>query len=403
MAKKKQDPPQDVAALADEVAEMEALLKRRKKLQTMLADDEGAGAGADAPLPGAELIEQVMSDLGGDGSFSIVKLEGGRPLNMGTHDLTLWPDAMEELVRVQGGGNYVLIFRRPDGTIAKRIQRTYPASLYPAPAEKATSGSGDMLAMLKMMEERDARREAQNETLRLEAMKGQQAMMTAMLTMMGSKDKPLINNAAELATIAKLFGDNKKGTDLSDLVALKDLLDDLRGDREDEGVKIETDSPIVALLAPLLQAVSKGMAPRAAAPRPVPANPAPPAAVPALMAKAEPPSAPPTAVASPAAEAGRLTQFIPSLKAAIGSGVSAEVAANFAWDKAVEDNKTDYLAELLESGDWGVLDADAYLKEHSAWIGAFRARLETLAFEPEPEVTAPAPEHLPEPEADAVH
>ncbi len=384
MAKKKARNPQDVDSLASEVADLEALVKRRKALKKSLEalDDEGDDVDPeDAPLPGSELIEQVMTELGGDGSFSIVKLEGGKTMDMGTHDLTLWPDAMEELVKVQGGGNYVLIFRRPDGTIAKRIKRTYPASLYPAPAEKTQGAGGDMLAMLKIMEERDARREAQNETLRLEAMKGQQSMMTAMMTMMGAQNKPMVNNAAELATIAKLFGAGEKKDSLSDLVALKDLLDDLRGDSEEAGVKIQTDSPLVALLAPILQALGKGMnvkAPVSPTPAALERKPAPPF-VPATEADlskvAAPPSPSPTAVPSPSAEAAGLLQHAVMLKTAIDAGVTPEVAAEKAWDDAQEKGQEAVLVELIERGDWSNLKAHPDLLAHADWLDKFREAL----------------------------
>lgn len=393
MAKKNNNPPVDVPALADEVAEMEALVKRRKKAQSALRDlDEDVERldSDDAPLPGSELIEQVMSELGGDGSFSIVKLEGGKAMDMGTHDLTLWPDAMEELVKVQGGGNYVLIFRRPNGTIAKRIKRTYPASLYPAPAKEASSGSGDMITMLKIMEERDARREAQNETLRLESMKGQQAMMTAMMQMMGAQNKPMVNNAAELATIAKLFGaGEKKGTDLSDLVALKDLLDDLRGDQDDSGVHVQTDNPMVALIAPILAALGKSLnskpAPDRAALPPAPAgNTQPvPSASPAVAAA---PSPTPTAAPSPASEASGLLEHAAALKTAIDAGVTAEVAADGAWSDATSKNQVPILINLIENGDWDGLKKHPDLSAHAAWLDSFRGALRArVPVEDDPE------------------
>lgn len=385
MAKRKNGTPQDTASLTDEVAEMEALVKRKKKLQALLAEDEGDDIDPEGtPLPGSELIEQVMTELGGDGSFSIVKLEGGKTMDMGTHDLTLWPDAMEELVKVQGGGNYVLIFRRPDGTIAKRIKRTYPASLYPAPAKEASSGSGDMLAMLKIMEDRDARREAQNETLRLEAMKGQQSMMTAMMAMMGAQNKPMVNNAAELATIAKLFGAGEKKDSLSDLVALKDLLDDLRGDQDDEPMKIQTDNPFVAMLAPVIAALVPKIGSRRL--DPAHANPtlAAPTPVPAV------PATPPPAASIPAPVAGSLAEFVPSFKAAIEGGVSPADAAEFAWNAAVSKGSQSNLSDILETADWRTLLTDPYLKEHSQWLTDFRVRIEGLAFEPEPPASEPA-------------
>jgi hypothetical protein len=390
MAKKKARTPIDQDALIGEVADLEALVKRRKKAEAQLrALDEGDDVDPDdAPLPGSELIEQVMSELGGDGSFSIVKLEGGKTMDMGTHDLTLWPDAMEELVKVQGGGNYVLIFRRPDGTIAKRIKRTYPASLYPGPVKEAPSGSGDMLAMLKIMEDRDARREMQNETLRLEAMKGQQSMMTAMMTMMGSQNKPLINNATELATIAKLFGDNKKGTDLSELVALKDLLDDLRGDPDEGGIKVETDNPMVALLAPILSALGKGLnaKPRIeAAPVPAPAAipPAPVAVQPAVL-----PPAPSGVVSSPSPQESGLLEHANMLRTAIDGGVTPVIAADKAWEDAESKGQEKILIELIERGDWDGLKKHPDLSMHVAWLDAFRAALRDGI---EPVEVAPAP------------
>lgn len=381
---KKRTQKADPAALADEVAELEALVKRRKKAEAALeALENGEPDDDDAPaqLPGAELIDQVMGDLGGEGSFSIVKLEGGKTMDMGTHDLTLWPDAMEELVKVQGGGNYVLIFRRPDGTIAKRIKRTYPASLYPSPAAPvaASSGSGDMIAMIKIMEDRAARQELANENLRLEAMKSQQSMMTAMIAMMTAQNKPMVNNVGEIATIAKLFQSEKKGTDLSDLVALKDLLDDLRGDPEEAGVHVQTDNPWVAMLAPILGALGKNLNAMKTAPKsavqPAAASPAPAIA----QAPQVTPSPAPTAVPSPAAEGPGLMEYAQALKTAIDAGATPDLAAEKAWEDARERHQVVKMLDLIENGDWAALEATPALVPHAAWIASFRSELRKIA------------------------
>lgn len=395
MAKKKAAPAVDRDALTDEVAELEALVKRRKAAEKALRaldqDEDGDQEDEAQPLPGSELINQVLSELDGDGSFDVTKFKDGRSLSMGKYDLTLWPKAMEELVKVQGGGDYLVIFRRSDGTIAKRIERTYPASLFPAPAAPAPSQGTDMLAMLKIMEDRAARQEAANESLRLEAMKSQQGMMTAMMQMMGAQNKPLINNASELATIAKLFSDGKKGNDLSDLVALKDLLDDLRGEPESSGVNIETDNPMVALIAPILNALGKGLAAapkvetvrKAAPPAQVAHETTAPVTGPTPKAEAVPPSPSPTVVSSPATEAAALPPegimaHVSTLKTAIEAGVTPTMAAEQAWIDAKGRDQVPVLEALVEQGDWTGLKAHVDLVAHVEWLDKFREELRRL-------------------------
>lgn len=397
MAKKTPTSRKDASAILDEVTELEELVKRRKKAQKELraleTEDDGGEDDLEPSLPGSELVDKVLASLGGEGSFSVTKLTAeGETLECGNYDLPLWPDAMQGVIKKNGGGNYVLVFHDENGRIAKRIKRTYPG---PVAAPVQTGGSSDMLALLKLQEDRDARRDSQMEALRLEAMKGQQAMMTAMMTMMGSQNKPLINNASELATIAALFKGKEKGTDLGELRDLMDLLEDLKGDsRGDEAPTIQTDNPIVALLAPIAAALTKGLnavpAKMAPTPRPAPAAIAP-TPVPAPVPVPTPSPAPTTANSSPAAEESGLLQHAPMLKAAIDAGATPELSATKAWEDAISKDQEDDLIALIEKGDWKTLGEHPDLKAHSVWIESFRAELRARipAEEPEPAKEAP--------------
>lgn len=392
MAKK---PPKDKDALLDEVTELEELVKRRKKAQRdlrALEDEEEGGEPLEPALPGAELVDQVINTLGGDGSFSVTKLDGSKVVDCGNYDLTLWPDAMQGIIEKNGGGNYVLVFHGQDGRIAKRIKRTYPGA--PAQAPAPMGGSGDMLSMLKIMEERDARREAQNETLRLEAMKGQQAMMTAMMGMMGAQNKPMVNNAAELVSIAELFKSKDKGTDLGQLRDLMELLEDLRGgEREGDAPTIQTDNPLVALLAPIAAALSKGLTAQKLAPvRPSAPAAAPVAARAPLPVPAAPPSPAPTAVSSPASEESGLLEHAPMLKAAIDAGATPELSASKAWEDAIAKSQEEDLIDLIEAGDWKTLCEHPDLKAHAPWLESFRDELRARIPKPTPDLKEKEPE-----------
>ncbi len=380
MAKNKGRKSSDTDALASDVADLEALVKRRKAAQRALEaldnGDDLEGGDDMAPLPGSELVDQVLAELGGDGGFSVTKLDGGEVLDCGTFDLPLWPDAMRGVIEKNGGGSYVLIFRGPDGKIAKRIKRTYPGGK-PAQAAAQTP-SGDLGSFMKIMSDERIAHEKSMSEMRLEMARQSSESMKMVLAMVTAQNKPMVNNAAELATIAKLFGaGEKKGNDLSDLVALKDLLDDLRGDPEDAGVKIQTDSPLVALLAPILQALGKGLnaapkpAPRAPSPVIEAPKPAPAAAVPPLTPT--PPAAEPSSPS--AAEASGLLQHAAMLKTAIEAGVTPDFAAARAWEDALSKGLTGELEALIEKGDWTGLKAHADLSSYGEWLDAFRVAL----------------------------
>lgn len=395
---------EDVATLsADTLEDDTARIKRaisakRRALKELqeLADQEAELLGAATPassveapeegLPGSEKIESILANLTGEGSFDIIKLgAGGVEDNLGSYDVSAWPEGFNLTLKEHGSGNYLLRFRNKQGKHAGRVMRTYrlPGSPTSASAPAPASGSGDMMAFVKMMQDAADRHERSLTEMRLEMSRQQMESSKNLIELMKAQSSGgLFKNAQDLAVVAKLFKDDNKGSELERLLDLRELLEDFKGSAREE---VTADAnPLLAMLAPLVAAFIPKPAARRPAPAaaPAPVTLAPPAVAPA-PARATPapiPASAPSADASPMS----LAEFVPSFKAAIEAGVMPEDAADFAWKASLEKKNESSLRQLLEQGDWSALGVDPYLLEHSAWLVAFRVHLEKLAFETEP-------------------
>ncbi len=358
----------------------------------MRAEEEallGAGEKAAAPaesIPGEGKVAEILANLTGQGSFDIIKIAaGGVQESVGRYDVDAWPEGFNLTLKEHGSGDYLLIFRDQEGKHAGRVMRTYRVPGSPAAPAAAGSGSSDLLALLKIQADKDVAHERSMSEMRLE-MARQQAESTKLIVdaLKAQSSGGLFKNAQDIALIAKLFKDDRPNA-LEQLMDAKDFLEDIK--RSTRGETAAEESPLLALLTPVIAAIipkitpaprrraatESGAAARIDAPAPVP---------------------PAAAAASPAAPADKgqesetsaeivpvsLADYAPTFKAAIEGGAAPESAADFAVSAAREKGRLPELAELLEVGDWTALDSDPFLKEHTAWLKAFRARAEQLVF-----------------------
>src|SRR5208282_6614308 len=93
--------PKTAADVASEADALEIEIKRLRKAKADLRRLEAEAAtepdeliDEDPGRPGAALIEKVLSTLeGGEGSFTIKRVSGGKVESIGQYDLELWPTA----------------------------------------------------------------------------------------------------------------------------------------------------------------------------------------------------------------------------------------------------------------------------------------------------------------------
>lgn len=407
-------PSQDPIAEAEEkAARLEAAVERQKKAQAKLDAlaqqeiDENAEAENGEQLPGGSLIEKVLAELDGEGSFTITRInDEGRSVNIGQYDLESWPAAMEAAVKSKGGGTYTTTFRDSSGMIVRKITRAFdPIS---APATVASSSS-DLVAvlttMMKAAEDRAARAEQAQENARIEMARLQSENTKAMIEMFKSQNSggPL-KSAQDIVAIASLFKQPAKDP-VEDLLNLKELMDGLKEDRPEPSGTM--DKVLTALASTLLPAAAGVMAarrkhtpPPPPKPRPVTSSDPDPLAAPTDDAKRlgaqgdVPVAAPAVAVVPSSAETlspeGQkvipLGAFIENVVNAIKEGVTPDIAAEAVFDSCAEKGQDVLLKAAVDHGDWDSLKSDPRLSAHGEWVASFRSYLIALFASEEAEL-----------------
>lgn len=404
---------EDLRAQIDSEREAIAELKKLRRERAALNAEEELPP-EDAPLPGSGMIEAVLAELDGEGSFAVYKAtDEGKLANIGTYDLGLWPAAMESVVKAKGGGLYTIKFRNADGQIIRAVSRTYdpisaPQALVATPPP-ANAGL-DFAKLLEIMEARAARSEAMVEAARAQATAQQSEMVKAMFAMMAAQNSGgILKDAQSLAVVAKLFKGDERDP-LERMLDLKELMDDLKGPAVEPSGTL--DRVLTALAGAVLPGAAAALGARAgrgsrrALP---PASPAPagspqagvgqPPSAPAVVPEKAPAGAvAPSPVAEPAGAVAKapapigsqpaaqvktpegkvvmpLGPYIESFLAAIKSGRSPEDAAIELWQGAVEKGQGGLIQVAAESGDWESLKTDPRISRHTEWVDRFKAEL----------------------------
>jgi hypothetical protein len=381
-ANRKNSPAVAARLKAEELAESVAAQRRSlKELRELRAQEQAifeddTQAPEPQAVPGAEKIADIISKLQGEGTFEVFQLANGAQSKLGTYDLVAWPEAQEALVRQHGGGEYLTVFRNADGAYAGRVTRTYDPRSYKGTPAAQTAGM-DTAAFLKILQDTNAEHARQMESMRVEMARLQAEQTKLVLEMVKAQSVSPFKNVQEIAMLGKLFKD--EGDDLDRLLKLRDFMEDLRG--EDAPAAVHTDNPLVALITQITGALARApqtrpaTVPPPAAPAALP-NPAPQPAAPARAEIAPPIPAPEPA---PAADPLDMAQYVPQFTAAIKAGRSPVEAAKDVWETAEKGGYTQGVELLADQGNWEILDADPFLKEHKKWLDEFRDKLKSYS------------------------
>ncbi|MDE2040576.1 MAG: hypothetical protein KGO96_13675 [Elusimicrobia bacterium] len=361
MPRKRRDP----ASLEAEVLRLKAKLKDAEARTAEAAEDDVL---PDPDYPGTSKVEEIVKALSETGTVDIYRLDAGKKIKMGTYDFSSvaeWESAIEAVLKVKGGGDYLCIFREADGRQVGQVQRTFDRDMYkPEPLAQASASPAtpgfDFAKLLELQASRDAEHRRDLEAMRLEMARQSQESMRLMVEMVkGSQASPL-KSIQDFALVKKLFSDDKDP--IERMLDLRDLMDEFKGQ-----ASRENESPIVRAIERFAEGLASKRpappAPRASLPNPAPS--------PAPAKKSDAPVSP-----APV-ERPSLGAYAEMFKAAIEGGHAPEVAAVAVYERTAADKRPELQAHL--NGDWDALAAsDAYLSEHKAWLVAFRSKLAAL-------------------------
>lgn len=381
----------DIEAEADALERAVARKKRAMRALAKLGEGERGGAGEGSPLepeadlPGADKVQAIVTELNGEGSFEVIKVTSSGQEQLARYDLAAWPEAVQLLVKEHGGGNYLVVVRNGAGQIAGRVLRTYSKTSYGEGKAPAALGGGSSEAVfvrfMEMQQAADARHQQQLETMRLELAKvSAEANRNLLEVLKTQQGGGIFKSAQDVAAIASLFKSDK-GSRIDELLDLKELLEDLRGDapRRDDASLLGV---IANALSALVPKPTREL--RAGAPTPAPLPEHRPAALPAAT-KTPPaaPAAPEVQAAEPKPAPPSIAPYIANLRASISDGYTAKDIADTVWKAAKDvDINREALTAMVREGDWAPAYADEFLAQHKAWLDDFRTALEGLISAP---------------------
>lgn len=417
-SKKQADVLDPLDEAEDRTARLEAVLAREKKARrelgrlTVQAEAEDGAAEGEAEMPGAAVIEKVMRDLNGEGSFSVYKEPegGGNGVKIATYDLCAdWESKVDRIVKAKGAGEYSITFRDNNGVIKKSVTRTFDPIVTPGAASMPAVGqSTDVLTLVASMhkanEDRSARLEAALENSRIEMARVQSENTKAMFELVKAQNSggffkeimPLVPVLSPvIAQILKALKPEEKDP-LGQIADVLDVMEALKEKNvEPSGTWDRIGSVIASAIAPATAAAMGGMlgararGERKPAPGPLPTGietvtPA----VPVMPSSAVPVKEPASSVI-PSAEVQTseghkvipLGGFIDNCLTAINGGVSAENAAEAIFNDCEKKNQGEMLDLMVEHGDWDSLLTDPRLANHLEWVNLLRSRLVALIEE----------------------
>lgn len=384
--KKAEAEVESIDAIEAETLRLKSAIRARKKAQAELSELENDGEESEDDeivLPGAEKIQGIIEELGGEGTFHVYRVENGSNIKMGSYDLAAWPASMESLVKKHGGGDYLVTFINAQGQMSGRITRTYDPSVY-KPMTEAPVAKGDspnFLQFMELMERKEARMAQELAQVRAEAAKAQAEATKTVIEALKSGNKPLVNGVQDIVALMGVLNP-KRGGALSEIRDAMDLVDDLRGGSEPASFAENPAGAALDRLASILTPViAKMLQPGPVVSAPVaPVAPKVPVFENHVQPKIEAPVEPkpePVQVAEQVKPS--VAQHVSSLKMAILGGIAPKEAASATFG-AIKDNPVDRSAtvELLQNGDWEPVYSDPELKDHESWIDSFRDELEKL-------------------------
>lgn len=353
-------------------------------------EGEGNGHGEEDPLtPGlSPRLEGILSELGGEGSYTVYRINQGQAENCGQYGLDSYPAQFLEIVRAEGGGTFKVMFRKPDGLIAGQHTQTFSKTVFAR--REAEAKQGGVTDFLTLMEKRDEAHRRELGELRLE----QTRLMTQMFQAMSQKT-PM----SELAAMMKILKDSDapKKSALSEVRETVELLNALKDEVEPSSPMESAISKALKMLSPILEgAVGKVLArsqeDQGAGTVQVPAAPAK-----ALPAPASSPVAPAQAGAAPSLspEEMKLAHYAPMLLATILKGAEPEPTAVFIVDTAKSPEAWDELCAFvdLENLEERLIAKAPDLAQYREWLAKFvtqlRGEVDQLSSVLDPESPGP--------------
>lgn len=186
------------------------ILRKKAELKAMEAGEEPSdpnGIFGDpwAERPGSAAIDEhlqsVLDELDAEARFVVFRIDGTKKYKVGVFPITEWPDRMEEVARVTGGGHFMITFKSVDNTTVKTITQAFDPSFY----KKSESGTGDLSSVLAQMNQSNM---AVLESMRRENME----MLKTIITTMGAGNRGgFLQSAQDIALIGQMF--QNKGAD----------------------------------------------------------------------------------------------------------------------------------------------------------------------------------------------
>jgi hypothetical protein len=355
------------AALA-QVAEANAIESE------MTADTQEEEIQSPKELRTLSKIEQVLSEINGDGSFTVFHLAANTESQVGKYDIEEWPNRMELIAKEKGGGDFKVVFRDGEGHYMGQVTRTFDRTAYGGGKSESSSGGDATMRFMEMMQARDEVHRREMDAMRLENQRMMLEQQKMMIEMVKSQNQPFVKSANEIAVIGEMF--SKKSPDVLGLI--REGLGLLREWREDVNEPAPSDpltmmiDKVFKVLTPVLQAgVAKLAVPPAPVAAPSPALPAP--VTPTPAAQVVPSSPPAAASAAPAVYSNaHIKDYAAKLKASILSGAKADAIALFVLDNMEDADVPGLKAFADDPGIVGqFLEADKELVQHQAWLAQF--------------------------------
>lgn len=193
--------------ILDEKAEN---IRRKKELEAMENPEIEQGSGVVVEdwenRPGtssvSEQLASIVDELDAGACFHVWRLDNTKRYKVGRFGIGEWPDRMEEIASVAGGGSFLIQFRTEGNEVVKTITQSFDPSFYRKKAENPADG---MAAILLQIQQQNS---AMMEAMRREQM---ELMKTLLTTVAAPKDGGFLKSAQDIALIGQMFQNKGQG------------------------------------------------------------------------------------------------------------------------------------------------------------------------------------------------
>jgi hypothetical protein len=211
--------PAQMEAEAERISEaaekLQTALKAKAKAERLQADlsPEREAPAQDAPgeiftpspTIGSAKLDQVLSELNGEGCFEVFRVEGNTDSKVGIFAIAEWPEQIELIAKEYGGGTFKIRFKDSEGHYAAQMTRTFDKKAYGGAVMPAQNGGGDLSAFVKVMMERESAHQREMMSLMQQS---HQATLEAIKASSAPRESGL-SKAIEEAMVKKLLAEDK--------------------------------------------------------------------------------------------------------------------------------------------------------------------------------------------------